>query len=91
MEILTSFLIEFAAKYPWLMAALLFMGTMRMFFKPAQLAIDKFVSDTETKKDDEFWAKVKAHWAYKSVAWVIDFLGSIKLPKAEAQPQAPAN
>ena len=76
---LQEMLIGLAQKH----AVLLFMGTARSIFKPLMGAIEKFVTDTESKKDDEFLAKVKAHKAYLAVCWIMDYLASIKLPKKQ--------
>jgi hypothetical protein len=60
-------------------------GTLRAVFKPLFALAEAFVKSTESTKDDEVLAGVKASSIYKIVAFLLDYLGSIKLPKAKAK------
>lgn len=53
----------------------------RGIFKPLCAAINKYVEESETLKDNEIWAKIQANKAFKALSWVMDYVGSIKLPK----------
>ncbi len=74
---------QYAQQYPWLATVVFVMGSFRLFLKPVMSIIEAVVGLTASPKDDEFLAKVLDHKAYKAVAYVLDWLGSIKLPKKE--------
>jgi hypothetical protein len=87
MEAVTAFLepllFEYASKYPVLLTILIVMASFRIFFKPLMEIFKGVVDLTPSKKDDEFYAKMLDHKAYKTVAFLIDWFASIKLPKKE--------
>jgi hypothetical protein len=65
-------------------------GTMRIVFKPIMTAVEKIVSDTENKKDDEVLKKVKGHFLYRWFVFLMDFILSIKIDHvAKAVKKAP--
>jgi hypothetical protein len=68
------------AKYPVIVTVLLAVGTLRLFFKPIMSGIEVAVSQSESKKDDEILGKVKSNVFYRGLVWLVDLLGSIKLP-----------
>lgn len=74
------FILELVAKYPTATSILLVIGVLRAVFKPLQGTIDAYVKATPSVSDDGKWEKVKAHKAFKALAWVIDYTASIKLP-----------
>jgi hypothetical protein len=61
---------------------LMIIGMARLFMKPIMVAIGEIVKITPSAKDDAFIAKILANPWYKGVCFVLDFLLSIKLPKA---------
>jgi hypothetical protein len=58
------------------------MGTFRLIMKPIMLCIEQVVTTTPTQSDDAFWAKIKASKPYKWFTIALDYIASIKLPKA---------
>jgi hypothetical protein len=73
----------FLAQYPILMHIVVVMGMMRMVFKPLTIAIQSYVDNSDDGgKDNAFWEKVKANPIYKGLAFVLDYVGSIKIPVA---------
>jgi hypothetical protein len=73
-------LIDLVAKYPVAASIVGVVGTFRFVFKPLMSAVKQIVSDTPSKKDDEFLGKVESNKIYKAFVYVIDWLTSIKLP-----------
>lgn len=66
---------------PHLPEVLIIMGAMRVVFKPLMATIQAYVDYTETLKDNELLDRLQQKGWFKAVAWVLDYVGSIKLPK----------
>lgn len=81
-QVLMQLLAGFIAKYPIGASILLIVGVLRAVNKPLFALLHAFVDTTESKKDDELLAKAESSKLYKGVAFVLDWLGSIKLKKA---------
>jgi hypothetical protein len=75
-----AFLVEMAAKYPVAMAIIVGIGIFRVVFKPIVSLARAIAQVTPGKGDDEFLDQVEASPLYKKVAWIVDYLSSIKLP-----------
>jgi len=73
------------AKWPVVSSVLIIMGGLRFLFKPIMSAAEKYVAYTPSLKDDAFFKKLTESKIYKGVAWLVDFFGSIKLPKAKKE------
>jgi hypothetical protein len=56
-------------------------GSLRLFLKPLQALGQVFVDITPSSKDNEMFAKIVEGKVYKIIAYVFDWMGSIKLPK----------
>lgn len=54
-------------------------GTIRLFVKPIMHAIEKTVMETPTKRDDVWLQKVQASNTFKTIMFLLDYLGSLKL------------
>lgn len=68
-------------KAPWFTTVLLVLGFFRLVFKPL-FSFAKMITDaTTTKTDDEIYNKVEKSKITKAVAWVLDYLFSLKLIK----------
>jgi hypothetical protein len=74
-------------KFEWFKSIVLFMGSARFVSKPIMTSIERYVSETENTKDDELLEKVKSSKYYKWAAFAIDYVASIKLPKAKEEPK----
>jgi hypothetical protein len=72
------FLTTFGPKF---LAVLLLIGTFRSVFKPFCALLQAVAVATPTKKDDELIGKAASNKWYKAIAWLVDYLTSIKLPK----------
>ena len=59
------------------------MGALRMAMKPIMSMIQIYVDATPSKEDDGLVEKIKGHKAYKMIAYILDWLASVKLPKKE--------
>lgn len=80
---LQPLLIQYAQQYPWLLATLLVMASLRVFFKPLMAIFKGVVDLTPSNKDNEFYAKMLENKFYKGFVFVVDWFASIKLPKKE--------
>jgi hypothetical protein len=72
-----------AGKYGWLTTFVLVIGSLRILFKPIMLALENYVRQTPRPEDDARLAKFEAGWIYKTIAVLLDFGASIKLPSAK--------
>ena len=86
MEALISMLVQLPVvqqvlALPWLVQVFLYIGVARSIFKPLMSFAHSVVAATPSTKDDEALEKVEASKAFKAVAWVFDYLFSLKLIK----------
>ncbi len=81
-DMILSFIFWVVSKNPTIAALIVFMGTIRLVMKPIVSAIMQIVDMTETKSDNEFVQKIIESKTYKAVTWVLDYVGSIKVPQA---------
>lgn len=73
-------LLELVMKHPALMTVVAVVGTFRLVFKPLVAGIKAVVAASPSKADDAVVEKVEASKAFKTMAWLADYLLSIKLP-----------
>lgn len=87
------FIVTLAQKYPWLISALAVIATLRLVFKPIMGAVHAYVQSTASTSDDETLAKVETSRTFKVIAWLLDYLGSIKVgpQKPQAKQETPAS
>jgi len=85
MEQITIFVIDFLNSNPNLAIVITIMSVARAVFKPACSLIQAYVDSTPKKSDNEKWAKIQSHKAFKAVAYAMDFLFSIKLPQKDEE------
>jgi len=71
-------------QYSWLLPVMTVVGALRLFVKPVMSMILAYVQLTPKKTDDAWFNQyvLEAKW-YKVVSYILDWFGSIKLPKAE--------
>lgn len=81
MEPVTIVLIGLVQKYPLLMSVIAVMGTLRLINKPLFTFLRTFVSATPGSWDDRLLNEVEQSKAYKVISFILDYLGSIKLPE----------
>lgn len=81
MEALLPFILSLVQKYPLFASVLLIMGSLRAIFKPLLAVARAYVGSTPSKSDDEALNKVEASKLYKTVAFILDYVASIKLTK----------
>lgn len=80
-----QFVLGLVQENPRLSVALMFIGVFRAVFKPVMLVVERYVEATETKNDDEWLENLKKNKVYLAIAWLADYLLSIKLPKKNAE------
>lgn len=78
---LTLILSELIAKYPVLASVVGVVGILRLIFKPLFSFFHSYVLATPTSRDDEFLVKVEKSKFYSVIVFLLDYIGSIKLPK----------
>ncbi len=81
-EMALNFIMWVVAKNPHVAALIVMMGTLRLVLKPIMSALKEVIDLTPTKWDNEQFDKLINSKAYKAVSWVLDYVGSVKLPKA---------
>lgn len=75
-----SWVLAFSPSMAPLVAILAAMGTMRVLFKPLMAALVGLAKMTPTRYDDNLLENFQRSKVYTSIAWVLDFIASIKLP-----------
>jgi hypothetical protein len=70
------------AKFPILASVFMIMGALRAVLKPLMALFRAFVAYTPSKADDVLPDQVEASPLYKGVAFVLDYLASIKIGPA---------
>lgn len=71
----------YALSHPWAIAVIVFLQAARVVFKPLCAAAQTYVDNTVDKSDDEILVAVQRHWAFKALAFVLDWSLSIKIPE----------
>jgi hypothetical protein len=86
------FIVSFAQSHPWLLSLLAVVATLRLVFKPIVSAVEAYVKSTPSTADDAVVANVEHSPIFKVFAWLLDYLGSIKVgPQFTAtKPTTPA-
>lgn len=82
LELLKPLLEAFGGQSGVVVQVIAWVGSARLLLKPLQplmLAIEEIIVKSETKKDDELLAKLKASKAVRIVKYLADYLLSIKL------------
>jgi hypothetical protein len=70
--------------YSWVISVFTIIGMLRFFVKPVMSFVQAYVMATPSKSDDEFFAKVLDSKIYKTVSYLLDWFGSLKLPQKKA-------
>lgn len=84
------FIVGFAERHPWLVTALAVIATLRLVFKPLMSAAHVFVRSTPGTADDAMLDRVEHSTAFRIFAWLLDYLGSIKVgPQKPDTPRPP--
>ena len=83
LELLKSVIQTYAEQFPmWLISLFAVIGSLRVVFKPLFSFLGAITEFTYwTKKDDELLVKVMESKVYKAIAYALDYIASIKLPK----------
>lgn len=89
LRIAEPFIVMLAKQYTWLCTVLIGIGTLRLVGKPVVAAWHWYVLQTPSPNDDAFLAKVERSRAWKVFFFLIDWLGSIKLPPRPANEPKP--
>lgn len=74
-------ILGFAQQYPIVASIVFVMGLARLVNKPIFAIAHSIVEATPSDSDDKVLAEVEASKIYKGVSFVLDYVGSIKLPK----------
>ena len=78
-----DFILEMAAKYPAFASVFMLMGILRAIFKPLMGLLHTYVEATPSDKDNKMLEDLKKSKGYASLVWLLDYFGSVKLPKAK--------
>lgn len=82
------FIVTAAQKWSWLITVLAAVGALRLVFKPIMSGVELYVKSTPQASDDEALARVQHSAAFRAFAWLVDYLGSIKVGPRAPQPEA---
>lgn len=74
-----GFIADLAVKYPWVTAALSIIGILRLVFKPIMTLLAQRAAATESTEDDDRLVAVQKSWAFRALAWVLDYTASVKI------------
>ena len=88
-EFVLPWLMAGMEKWPFMATVVGIMGTARLVLKPIFSALPKFVDTTPWEWDNALLQKVLNSKAYPVVAWLFDYIASIKLPKKPEAKEAP--
>lgn len=68
-------------RYPELILVFAVIGVLRVINKPVFSFLRTFVISTRTKRDDLVLDSIERSRVYRALSFVLDWLGSIKLPE----------
>ena len=72
-------------QYPWLQHVVAVMVICRIVFKPLFAILGKYVELTIEEDDNKKLHKFMNTKAYKMMAFIVDMLSSVKLPKLKGK------
>jgi hypothetical protein len=70
-------------QYPWLQDVVAVVIICRIIFKPLFSILSKYVELTVKEDDNKKLHKFMNSKTYKMLAFIVDMLGSVKLPKVK--------
>ncbi len=73
------------ASYPWLQHLVAVMVVCRIIFKPLFAILGKYVELTVDEDDNKKLNKFMKTKTYKMLAFIVDMLASVKLPKVKGK------
>lgn len=76
-----DFFLEFLSKYPMVSMVMFYMSLMRIIFKPLCSLALEVTKATPSPKDEVVVEGFMNGKVYKAVAYALDWVASIKLPK----------
>lgn len=79
-QVLISFILEMAQKYPQLTIVFMVIGVLRVVFKPLFTFLRVVADATPSQSDNLLLDKVQDSKVYKAIAWFLDYVASVKLP-----------
>lgn len=82
----TLAILDFLAMNPHLAVLITIMTICRAVFKPGCALIQTYVDSTPWESDNQKWTAVQQNKIFKAVAFIMDFLFSLKLPKPTPKP-----
>lgn len=80
MEAIVEFIMPMVAKYPAIATVLMIVGGLRVVFKPIMSVARAYVDYTSTDSDNKKLDEIESSRVYKGLAYVLDYMASIKLP-----------
>jgi hypothetical protein len=83
-DALSNLLILVADRFPFALAIVSVIGTSRVVVRTARWAIEKFIAETPSTADNEWYERQKPKAWYRALAWWADTTFSVKLPKKPA-------
>ena len=81
MEEFAAMVGDLMVKYPAFSKFAMVLGMVRLFMKPVCSFVSAVVEITPSKKDDDFWKKVKESKPFKWSMYCLDWFTSIKVKK----------
>lgn len=83
LELIRPLLESYGINFKWFVDAVLVVGSARLVMKPLMLAVAELVKSTPTLKDDQWYDALLQSKGYKTVALIVDYVLSLKLPRKE--------
>lgn len=84
MESISVWIVEWLINNPKYAMLITIISVARMVFKPLMTLLQDVIAATPSKVDDEWLKKMMESKGYKTVAWFVDYLLSIKLPTVKS-------
>ena len=76
-----NLLVGLVKGHPYFSAIVMVMGVLRAINKPLFMFIHSIVDATPTDADNKFVDQVEKSQVMKAINFILDYFGSIKLPK----------
>lgn len=85
METISKWIVEWLINNPDYAVIVTIISVARMVFKPLMTLMQDVIAATPSKTDDEWLKKVMSSKGYHTVAWIFDYLLSLKLPVIKSE------
>lgn len=82
-QMILDLIMGLSSQHPYVASALMIMGILRAVFKPIMAVLHAYVEASPSEKDNLILEEAEKSSIYKGIAFLLDYVASVKLPGAK--------